>query len=278
MLIKMQIGTNFRNVEFVHYYLRKFPNYKFIYASPVELAEKVLNKEIDIAPFSSVFYALHKDKFLVLPEFSISGKNRTGSVLLFSKKYDSLDKANNKKIDIGVPENSATSINLLKIILNLKNVKARFVRYEIKNLKESLEKNDFTLMIGDDAIFSNEKAVCDLGEEYYKLTNQGVVYALWMTNKDIDNQKKKEIKNFFYDLKISREYAYKNFDFVIKEILDDVKISINAKKALNKLKANISLLSYDLNDEKIIWLKNFFEYLKKFKIIEYVPELKFLEI
>lgn len=266
----MFVGTNFRNVEFLYYYLKKFKNYNFVYGSPVELSKKILNNEVSVAPISSVFYSLKK--FLIIPEFSISGKRKTGSILLFSKKYNSLDEADN--INVGIPENSATSVNLLKIILNLKNIKANFVNFKVKNFYDSLKKNDFVLLIGDDAIFSEENPVCDIGEEYYRITNSGVVYALWMVNKENKNQE--EIRNFFYDLKISRDYAYKNFNFVTEEILKDInKYNI---KNLMKLRENILSLDYSLDDEKIKWLENFFMHLKEIKIIKDVPELEFFDV
>lgn len=269
----MLIGTNFRNVEFLYYYIKKFKKYNFFYASPVELAEKILNNEVTIAPISSVFLALYPKKFLFLPEFSISGKSRTGSILVFSKRYNSLDEVN-KVINVGIPENSATSVNLLKVVLNLKKIKANFSNF--KNFKESLENNDLVLMIGDDALFSNENSIFDVGEEYYKITNSGVVYALWAINKEVDKSQKEEIRNFFYDLKISREYAYKNFDFVTEEILKD--INKNTEENLRKLRENILSLDYNFDDEKIFWLKEFFMLMKKIKIIDEIPELEFFDM
>lgn len=271
----MLVGTNFRNVEFLYYYLKKFKKYDFVYASPVELAEKILNNEIAVAPISSVFLAFYQKKFLFLPEFSISGKGRTGSILLFSKRYSSLDEINGT-INVGIPENSATSVNLLKIVLNLKKIKANFVNFRVKNFKEALKNNDFVLMIGDDAIFSDENPICDVGEEYYKITNLGVVYALWMVNKNMSENQKEEVRNFFYDLKISRQYAYKNFDFVTEEILKDV--NKNGNENLRKLRENIRLLSYDFDDEKAMWLKKKFMYLKELKIIKNIPELEFFDV
>ncbi len=301
----LKIGsTPFRNIVFPYHYIEKnFGNFKarlkFYSAFPPQLGEMVLNEELDIAPVSSIIYARHPENFLILPNFSISAKGKTGSIILITKKHPE------EISSVCLPSNSATSVAMLKIILKVKGIDAKFkisnssgtfddnltdVRIFSKscdfenNLTDvrifskscDFENCDAALFIGDDGIAAGEKFknlnVIDLGEEWNKITSpeKGMVYALWLINKKSAEEKYKEIKWFSELLTTSLNYAYKNFENVMDEVKGNLK--------RESVKFHISSLSYNFGKEETDALLNFYEYAKRYGIISDVPKLNFLKI
>ena len=53
---------------------------------PAVLNGKLLAGELDVSPVSSIIYAQHADKLLLLPDLSISAETALESILLVSKK------------------------------------------------------------------------------------------------------------------------------------------------------------------------------------------------
>ncbi|PIN67965.1 MAG: hypothetical protein COV98_00940 [Candidatus Altarchaeum sp. CG12_big_fil_rev_8_21_14_0_65_33_22] len=282
MLKHLVIGsTPFRNIVFSYYFIEKnFGNFKdhlkFYSAFPPQLGEMVLNNEIDIAPISSILYAKHPENFLILPDFSISAKGKTGSIILVSPK--SMDEISS----VCLPSNSATSIAVLKIILKVKGIDAKFKisvssganQFNVSNVSNAFDDCDAALFIGDDGISAKEKFknlnVIDLGEEWNKITGKGMVYALWLVNKKSAEEMSEEIKWFSELFTTSLNYAYKNFGAVIDEIKGNLK--------MEKVKFHILNLSYNLGKEQINALLNFYEYAKRYEIIYDVPKLNFFKI
>ncbi len=293
-------STPFRNIVFPYHFIEKnFGNFKdilkFYNAFPPQLGEMVLNKEIDIAPVSSVIYAKHPENFLILPDFSISAKGKTGSIILISKKHFE------EISSVCLPSNSATSIAMLKIIFKVKGIDAKF---KISNSSWTFDDNltdvrifsklcdfencDAALFIGDDGIAAREKFknlnVFDLGEEWNKITSlhldiseasseitgKGMVYALWLINKKSAEEKYEEIRRFSELLTTSLNYAYENFENVIGEIKGNLKGE--------SVRLHISSLSYNFGKEQTNALLNFYEYAKRYDIISDVPRLNFLKI
>ncbi len=269
-------STPFRNIVFPYYFIEKnFGNFKdrlkFYSAFPPQLGEMVLNNEIDIAPVSSIIYAKHPENFLILPDFSISAKGKTGSIILISKKHFE------EISSVCLPSNSATSIALLKIILKVKGIDAKFKIYNSSEFDDC----DVALFIGDDGIAAREKFslnrtrlygnnVIDLGEEWNKITGKGIVYALWLINKKSAEEKYGEIKWFSELLTTSLNYSYKNFEDVIDVIKGNLK--------RESVRFHISSLSYNFGKEQTDALLNFYEYAKRYEIISDVPKLNFLKI
>jgi len=269
----LKIGsTAFRNIVFPYHYIEKnFGNFKarlkFYSAFPPQLGEMVLNEELDIAPVSSIIYARHPENFLILPNFSISAKEKTGSIILITKKH--LEEISS----VCLPSNSATSVAMLKIILKVKGIDAKF---KISNSFGTFDDCDAALFISDDGIAAGEKFknlnVIDLGEEWNKITSpeKGMVYALWLINKKSAEEKYEEIKWFSELLTTSLNYAYKNFENVMDELKGNLK--------RESVKFHISSLSYNFGKEQTNALLNFYEYAKRYGIISDVPKLNFLKI
>ncbi len=91
--------------------------YQFIGGVPSRLNALLAAGEIDACPSSSIEYALHPERYLILPDISISSIGAVGSVLLFSRIP--IEDLHGQTILLS--SESATSVNLLRIL-----VKKRF--------------------------------------------------------------------------------------------------------------------------------------------------------
>ncbi|NGQ94573.1 menaquinone biosynthesis protein [Brevibacillus sp. SYP-B805] len=156
----------------------------FILQVPAQLNAAMARGEIDVGPISSFSYAEHHEQYLVLPGLSISAKRRVRSIYLFSKRpIEELDGAH-----IALTNTSATSVNLLKIILE------KFLRYTVTYqtqapvLEEMLAHADGALLIGDDALLAyrnnNGYHVYDLAELWYRYTGYSMTFAVWAVRKE----------------------------------------------------------------------------------------------
>jgi len=272
----LKIGkTPFRNTEFIYYWFWKdvFIDNKFEFYTgyPSEIGEMVAKGELDIAPASSIIYAKHSDEILIIPDISISSSGKTNSILVFSETISSIDDLSGKAI--ALPFTSASSIALIEIILKMKKIDAKFIYNQRPDIKEMLKNADAGLLIGDHALasFSDKNTVlADLGEEWYKLTGESMVYALWLVNKKSAYEKHDEIEEFSLYLHQAKEYAYKNIDLISKEL---ALASIDSKF----LKKHLLYLSYNLNEKEKRGLLEYFRLAKKFNIINKIPELEFFE-
>lgn len=159
--------------------------YEFVAGVPAVLNRMLLAGEIDVCPSSSIEYAYHPERYTILPQLSISSIGAVASVLLFSRLP--VGKLDGSKIRLS--SESATSVNLLKILL-----RQRFgcsCTYEIAppGTTDAGEDSSAILLIGDSALRSSlEKTdlfVYDLGEQWHSWTGLPFVFALWLCRNEV---------------------------------------------------------------------------------------------
>jgi len=195
-----------------HVLREQFPGfgYEFVTGVPAELNRMLLSAEIDVCPSSSIEYAKHPDLYSILPQLSISSIGAVASVLLFTKvPIESLD---GHKIQLS--SESATSVNLLKILLN-----QRFgcsCTYEVARPGVAVADGDSTalLLIGDSALraCSNESDlfVYDLGEMWYAWTGYPFVFALWLCRNEVASRV--ELVNLAQQLILAKELVSRQLE------------------------------------------------------------------
>jgi len=187
----LRIGQiNYANCTPLFHILReRFPcsGYEFVTGVPAVLNRMLLAGEIDVCPSSSIEYAYHPDLYKILPQLSISCVGAVASVLLFSRV--SVEKLNGRKIRLS--SESATSVNLLKILLG-----QRFscsCTYEVAPPGITDAGDDFSaiLLIGDSALkasmATSDLFVYDLGEMWYSWTGLPFVFALWLCRNKVSD-------------------------------------------------------------------------------------------
>ncbi|WP_096200939.1 menaquinone biosynthetic enzyme MqnA/MqnD family protein [Bacillus sp. FJAT-45350] len=185
---------SYTNILPLYYYLERNKlienGCSFVPQIPSQLNEGMSKGVVDVGGISSFSYGEHFDKYHLLPNLSVSSHREVGSIFLFSKVP--IEELNEKKI--ALTSSSATSINLLKVILH------HFYQYQVDyhvtkpNFHEMMLDHDACLLIGDDAIvtkWNHEKDIYryDLGQLWYEHTGFPMTYAVFaVRNQVIENQ------------------------------------------------------------------------------------------
>lgn len=151
---------------------------------PAVLNRKLRAGEIDMAAISSFAYGLSADSYYLLPNLSVSALGRVQSILLYLKSP--LEKVIHGKI--ALTTTSATSVNLLKIIME-KFYGGKPVYEDAEpSLEPMLANADAALLIGDHAIRASWEnhgyRVLDLGEIWNVWTGHWMTFALWGVRRD----------------------------------------------------------------------------------------------
>lgn len=173
---------NYTNVWPIFYF---FPidafgeSVSFIEQVPSTLNRAMAAGEIDMGPISSFAYGENFHSYVLCPDLSVSAKNEVNSILLFHR--EPLEQIRNGRIALTTA--SATSVNLLKIIIQ-KFYEGSPEYSSVKpNLEAMMQDHDAALLIGDDAIRASWAdsgyRVTDLGQEWKKWTGKGMTFAVW---------------------------------------------------------------------------------------------------
>ena len=269
----LRVGEiNYSNCIPIFYTLKKrhqCADYTFVQGIPSELNQLISDGRIDISPSSSIEYAINPERYLILPELSISSIKKVESILLFSKLP--MEELNNKTI--ALTKASATSTVLLKILLKrLYGYRNTFINTE-ESLEEGLKKYPAYLLIGDEALNANINKkglfVYDLGELWYNLTGKPFVFALWLIRKEAALSERRLVSQFYKDLLASKKEAYNELVNIANNI--DAHNNIGHERLIKYWQT----ISYDLTRKHIEGLLEFYNYSKIENIIKKVPELNF---
>lgn len=155
---------------------------------PAVLNGLFLEGRLDITPLSSIEYARHPEKCVILPDMSISSDGRVGSILLFSRVP--VPELDGKKVCL--PDSSATSVVLLKILCEYHYGIEPVFETTPPDLDLMLGRADAGLLIGDEALAAHVRVlsegrallVTDLGEAWKEFTGEKMVFALWVIRRD----------------------------------------------------------------------------------------------
>jgi len=121
--------------------------WKILPAPPSWLTGHLLRRDCVLAPIPAADYAKHSDELVLIPDIGICSRGEVGSVLLFSNK-----KIGDMK-SIALPSDSATSVALLKHLLEIRGLSPEFIVMG-PDFDLMLESCDGALLIGDRALES----------------------------------------------------------------------------------------------------------------------------
>jgi chorismate dehydratase len=195
---------------------------------PSELAKLLEFNLLDGGILSSVYYLRNKEKFILLPDVSISSFGKVLSVLLFSEKPL-------EEIETVSPSPESLTSNFLTYAI--------FKKFLKKPVVFTPEGADAFLLIGDKALKqmpASRGYVYDIGELWYKFTNLPAVFALFL---------------------VPKRWAYKNPDKFSKLSLSVLEGRENFFGNLEKLdlseetKNYLLTLDYHFRDEHLESLK-----------------------
>jgi len=193
--------------------------------SPAEMVTEVpaiLNRgmsqgSIHVGALSSFAYAEASDRLLLLPDLSVSSDGPVKSIMLFSRA-PLTEVANGI---IAVTNTSATSVNLLKIILEKAfGGKPQYISSD-PNLEDMMEIADACLLIGDQAIKASWEdqgyIVTDLGELWKEWTGLGMTFAVWAVNREAAEEKQEAIAEIVDAFAASKKLGCQNLAPIVKD-------------------------------------------------------------
>lgn len=203
---------------------RKLQNKGFAFqqAVPSQLNRMMAEGEVDIGGISSFEYAQNSSAYEVLPGLCVSSIGAVGSIFLFSRvPIAELDGQN-----VALTSSSATSVHLLKIILNrCYKIFPKF-KSEPPDLTKMLQNNEACLLIGDDAIkasWENERLYTyDLGTLWYDWTGLPMTYALFAVRSEAARKYPHELQLLFESFHKSRQ---KNEQDEYRELTEKIRKS-----------------------------------------------------
>ncbi|WP_134698965.1 menaquinone biosynthetic enzyme MqnA/MqnD family protein [Ammoniphilus sp. YIM 78166] len=216
----MRIGKiSYTNVLPVFYFFQdaKFAGQaSFIEKVPAELNRHLAAGEIDLGPVSSFTYAENDGAYNALEDLSVSALGAVGSIFLFSKfPLEEL-----KEPRIALTNTSATSVNLLKVIME--KFQAAHPQYVTMkpSLEQMMDQADAALLIGDDALMAKLTNpgyyVYDLGELWYKHTGMWMTFALWCVRKDVIATEPSLLGNIHLEFLRAKKQGAEQLDDIIR--------------------------------------------------------------
>lgn len=269
----LRIGRiSYLNVAPYFHYLREegFDG-EIVAGVPAELNAMLAAGVIDACPSSSFEYGLHADDYLLLPGHSISSFGPVHSVLLFTPGR-LRDLAGG---EVAITGESATSINLLKVLLSeFCGVSTASFQVPAGAVEDELRAGRSSLLIGDRALAAARRCpagmhMTDLGELWYHFTGVPFVFALWILRRRAVEKCPAEICALAAHLHASRRRALANMPEMAGQLCAATDFSAR------QLEDYWRGMSYDLSEAHIEGLRLYFALCHKHGLLEKIPELHF---
>lgn len=243
----------------------EFP-FKIVEGIPTELNRCLVEGKIDVSPSSSIEYAMNPGKYRILPGFSITSKTRAMSIILESK----VPLADLDRKTVALTTASATSIVLLRIILELfEGVSPDFMQYE-QGVEEPYDTADAVLTIGDLALkrraASRFPHTYDLGELWYNKTGLPFVFAIWQVN--YKKKMEQDLARLYHALVESKQYGMSRLAELAERHAGDFGLPAET------LVRYWNTFSYDLGPEEQKGLLTYYGYAMELGVIDSVPDLR----
>lgn len=262
---KKRLGAvSFLNTKPLIYGIEKnlFPhNFEIIKAIPSSLAVELNAGKLDVALIPTIAYARNSPTLRIVPECGIIAHGEVNSIRLYFNK--DLKSIRTVALDIS----SMTSVVLTKIILAERyEIKPEFIAAQ-PDVNKMLASADAALVIGDAALFKTKSAgamYLDLAEEWRDMTGLPFVFAVWAGREKAisldDTQAIISSKNLGMD----------NIDDVCRAAAAEYDANFSLVKSY--LTENIQ---FDLGEEEIAGMKQYFELAYYHGALEYLPLLNF---
>lgn len=242
--------------------------------TPAELNSLVVAGELDVSPVSSIIYAKHSEKLLLLPDVSISANGALQSILLVSKHP--IEELRQARIALTVK--SATSHGLLKIIMcHAYNGDPEYFISSLSLEGGVLDDAQAVLFIGDDALHAYHHRVpgyyyYDLGAEWKTMTGLAMVYAVWVVNRQFAAHHADLVKIVYRQVTGAFAYGLSNLPVAAEMLASQV--SFSTQQLINY----INLLNYEFTPNHKQALLTYYQLAHVLGLIDGVPEIEFAEV
>ncbi|WP_096188626.1 menaquinone biosynthesis protein [Evansella halocellulosilytica] len=266
---------SYTNILPIFYYLNRERlndlGCSFVPKVPAELNDGMEKGEVDVGGISSFSFGENWKDYELLPNLSISSPKNVRSIFLFSKVP--ITQLDNKSI--ALTSSSATSVNLLKILLK------KF--YSLNNTYETLSPNydqmmkshDACLLIGDDAIRTKKHASSDihcydLGSLWAQFTHLPMTYAVFAVRKEALKNNSQVIEELYRQFQVSKQASIKN---EFKDVIHSIQKNMGGTTQF--WKEYFQGLNYDLTNKHIESLRLYFDIANELGLLnEKVEEIK----
>ncbi|MFF2887594.1 menaquinone biosynthetic enzyme MqnA/MqnD family protein [Paenibacillus sp. NPDC057967] len=246
-------------------------DYEMIARVPSELNRLLSAGELDISAISSFSYGQYCDDYVLMPGLSVGSIGRVHSLLLFMK--EPLEKRKPRKI--AVTTTTATTINLLKIIMTMRfGIEPEYVRAE-PDLKAMLKDSDAALLIGDPAITASWHTeglhVLDLGELWHNWTGFGMAYAVVAARRSAVEKHGSELRAIYEAMLAVKAHNQHNTGPLIERAC----ATIGGESSY--WETYFRSLQYDFGDKLQAGLSLYFQYARELNLLQHEARLTFYE-
>jgi chorismate dehydratase len=232
-------------------------DFDIVGATPAALNALLASGQIDLGVVSSIEYGRNFDKYLLLPDLSISCKSRVCSVLLLSTVP--LQQLHDQEILL-TPK-SHTSIALLKLLFSREFEITPNYRVRDYHMDGSPWPDGATavLAIGDDALrLQKSPAVnlrLDLGAAWHEWTGHPFVFAVWAIRYGSLAQRDGQVHQAHATLLEARDYGLNH--------LEDIATAVGQCSWFSRQECvqYLQTIEYDLDGDKQAGLRLFFDML-----------------
>lgn len=233
---------------------------------PAKLNKMFIDGELDITPISSIEYARHHREALILPDLCITADGEVMSISLIGKVPPT--ELDGRKV--ALTSSSATSVALLKILLeHYYQVQPEYMTMA-PDLDAMLENADAALLIGDDALLANHRCarehsplhVTDLGAVWKEFTGEKMVYALWVIRRDFIEKRSEDISEIHNKLTAAKNYSLADNEHIIRVAVD------KSGLPMELLAKYFRTIEYDFGPEQRRGLTTFYDYAYKSGLID----------
>ncbi|HZW82802.1 MAG TPA: menaquinone biosynthesis protein [Candidatus Deferrimicrobium sp.] len=244
------------------------PTLEFITDVPTGHNRLLAEGKIDMAPISAFSFGEHWRNYSVLADLSVSAKGRIRSILLYSKfELTELDGKT-----IALTSASASSVNLLKIILHkFYGVKPTYVTMP-PQIHEMLGQADAALLIGDEALMglgvNTGCKVYDLSDEWLKHTGLPMTFSVWAVRNSIIENFPQSVANVHAKLLESKKLGLENINKIVDRCITELGNDSFFWESY------FSLLRYDLTPELLKGLNTYFAYCVELGLLPDQPEIR----
>jgi chorismate dehydratase len=240
---------------------------------PADLNRRLAAGALDLSPSSSFEYARQWRDYLLLPGHSISSLGAVHSVLLFSR-LPLIEVADG---DIALTGESATSVNLLQVVLReFCGAGQVACRVPAGPVEEVIAAGGSALLIGDRALRAAHRPpagcnVYDLGEVWQRFTGLPFVFGLWIVRAAAYRARRDEILAFRRQLDQALELAFADLTGMAAAVAP------GGPLCPEELVNYWQTVSYRLTPAHLDGLRRFFALCVKYDLLAEEPELRFTD-
>lgn len=237
--------------------------------TPAYLNQLMAQGDLDLSVVSSIEYARHPERYLILPDLSISCRGEVKSVLLLSRKP--IEQLTGETVIVSAQ--SHTSVALIRILLSIHlGVEAVFKTGACTEVLERKENPAAFLAIGDEALKLSRHELypyrMDLGEAWHAWTGLPFVFALWVIQRKAVAKGNGGLDAAIGALTSAKEWGRRNLDAICFEAVG--KGILN----LQELADYYRCLRFDLGADERRGLDLFYRHLHQIGEAGEVPPLE----